>query len=646
MAPVDPAAWPKPLDLGNGRVCASFTADGAWLSLGAPHPDHGFVEAGGTEFDEAWRGRADLVRRYRQQLASPGRAAVRFLDVPQVTSCEHRGASLRWTGADATGTLEVDAWTAPTEPVVVQRHVLTAGTDRTARRITLLSTARLTRPAYAEITEVNPLDPPPRRNEVMADGPVLSFVTPSLPATAALRVTVSGGTADGWAIDGRQSRLAVTWVPELEPVLVITLVWTLGAADLVSDVPPPPGPARPADIAPTPVATRLHVPPAQQGRLEEVVAGSLRYVLGCTALTVAPGRRAIITDHRLLQLSWTRDAYYQALLLLAARDREPDAVRAVAEHLGWLWGSCERDEGRWMRSHLANGAIKDRAFQADQQLYPVLELLDHRDLTGRWAPLPDGAPSWGELITQAWQALPIDADLALVSGDENPADDPAGLPYLLSTQILLWWTALRLADRAEELGVVALGCAELADRVRKSVHEHFTATGPFGSQWAYEADGAGRHRLYQDANDLPTALAPLWGFCAADCAEWATTMRFACSPANPAWSAGPMGGLGSLHTPGTWPLGDLQEWVAASLLGDQARAARVLAKVASIASPDGLLPETYDSMTGAWRARHWFAWPSAALATLALGAFERSPTASVQPSLVDPITVKDPHQDP
>jgi hypothetical protein len=33
----------------------------------------------------------------------------------------------------------------------------------------------------------------------------------------------------------------------------------------------------------------------------------------------------------------------------------------------------------------------------------------------------------------------------------------------------------------------------------------------------------------------------------------------------------------------------------------------------------GLLPETYDSDTGAWLARHWFAWPSAVLAALALG---------------------------
>jgi len=58
----------------------------------------------------------------------------------------------------------------------------------------------------------------------------------------------------------------------------------------------------------------------------------------------------------------------------------------------------------------------------------------------------------------------------------------------------------------------------------------------------------------------------------------------------------------------------------ASLLGDTDRADDVLGHLLAVAAPDGLLPETYDSDTGAWRARHWFAWPSAVLAALALGA--------------------------
>jgi uncharacterized protein len=346
----------------------------------------------------------------------------------------------------------------------------------------------------------------------------------------------------------------------------------------------------------------------------------LGYVLGCTALAVAPGERCLVTDHRLLQLSWTRDAYYQALFLLTARHLEPRALEVVAEHLRWLWFRCDRADG-WMRSHLPNGAVKDRAFQADQQLHPVLELLDYREAAGAWPEGPPGGAGWGEVVAGSWRALPVDPELGLVAGEENPADAPASLPYLLSTQILLWYTATRLRAHAGELGLAAPALEGTAGTVRAAIRDRFACPGPFGGQWAYETDGRGRSRRYHDANDLPTALAPLWGLCSPDDPRWSATMRFAFDPANPGWSPGRWGGLGSAHTPGTWPLGDIQEWVAASLLGDGGRAGRALDRLLAVAAPDGLLPETYDSGTGRWLARPWFAWPAATLAALALGAW-------------------------
>jgi DNA-binding transcriptional MocR family regulator len=48
-----------------------------------------------------------------------------------------------------------------------------------------------------------------------------------------------------------------------------------------------------------------------------------------------------------------------------------------------------------------------------------------------------------------------------------------------------------------------------------------------------------------------------------------------------------------------------------------------LERLLAVAAPDGLLPEAYDPDTGGWLARHWFAWPSAVLAALALGAADR-----------------------
>jgi hypothetical protein len=614
-------AWPKPLDVGNGRVCASFAVDGSWLSLGCAHPGHGFVElTGAPAFDEAWRGRPDAVRRYRRELTLARHAAVRLTGaVPELTPDPGPPGRPRWSGVDRSGRYEVEAWAPAGLPCVVQRHLWRAGPDLRPRRPTLVVSGRIERPPFAEITEVSPLPPLPSRASTLAEGTVLQLREPVLPAVARLRVAIAGGTTGGWRVDADAARLPISWDPRRDPTLEVEVTCALAPDD------PPVAGGRPAEATATgaePLSTRLHVPARLRPTLSSLIDGVLGYVLGCTALTVASGERCIVTDHRLLQLSWTRDAYYQARLLLAAHHLEPRALTVVAEHLRWLWARCDRGANGWARSHLPNGAVKDRAFQADQQLYPVLELLDHRDAAGAWPP-PPGRSGWGEVVAETWRALPIDPELGLLASEENPADDPASLPYLLSTQILLWHTATRLRLHAGELGLDAPALAGAADTVRAAIRDRFACGGPFGAQWAYETDGRGRFRRYHDANDLPTAMAPLWGLCPPEDPEWSATMRFALDRANPGWSPGRRGGLGSAHTPGTWPLGDVQAWVVASLLGETGRAGRVLERLLAVAAPDGLLPETYDSDTGAWLARHWFAWPSAVLAALALGAADR-----------------------
>jgi uncharacterized protein len=144
--------------------------------------------------------------------------------------------------------------------------------------------------------------------------------------------------------------------------------------------------------------------------------------------------------------------------------------------------------------------------------------------------------------------------------------------------------------------------------------------GPSGRMWAYAVDATGGRVAYHDANDVPTAMAPLWGFCTADDPLWLATMRFAFSPANPGYVEGRFRGLGSRHTPGTWPLGVIQEWVAWSLAGDELAATRALERLAALAFADGSLPEASDPDTGRALARHWFAWPGALLGALLEGA--------------------------
>jgi meiotically up-regulated gene 157 (Mug157) protein len=208
-----------------------------------------------------------------------------------------------------------------------------------------------------------------------------------------------------------------------------------------------------------------------------------------------------------------------------------------------------------------------------------------------------------------------DKKTGLFPTDETPADDPVHLPYHLSSHILLWRTLKKL------------NYDNLADSIQAAVFRYFSAEYEGSTLFAYLTDGSGQYHFYHDANDLPLAFAPLWGFCTADNPIWTATMNFAFSETNKGGFYGTADdefrGLGSVHTPAVWPLGDVQELVFARLTGDVYRQQKVIQKLAKVAQWDGALPEAYDPKTGNVVSRHWFAWPNAALACVEFGVFQQ-----------------------
>jgi meiotically up-regulated gene 157 (Mug157) protein len=307
------------------------------------------------------------------------------------------------------------------------------------------------------------------------------------------------------------------------------------------------------------------------------------------------------------------------LLATWRRGGHNEDERIVADHLRWLFLRCERPDGRWARSHYPDGRPKGPTGQADQQLYPLLELADYVEVTGRTPALPPEA-AWSELIRVAWSATEnaIDTDTGLIRTTETPAGDEPTYPFLLSDQVLLWHVASRLAPVAAGLGIDVATMRDAATRVREAVQERFVSDGPLGQQWAYSINGRGGAERDMDAADLPIALAPLWGFCKPTDQLWRTSIQFAFDPENPAYVAGPVGGLGSRHTPGTWTLGDIMGWVAFGLMEDQEAADAALDRLVGTAFSDGMLPEAYDPEGSGSVVRHWFAWPGAALGALVL----------------------------
>ena len=585
----------KPYDLGNGLVCASFGTDGSWLSVGMAHPRAGLVElSGAPSFPVERDGQVDLVRAHRAHLTDPATAMLRVADArtDAVQDGEWRLHGGGWSA-------RAQAWAEDTDATIVQRYLVTADEPAALR---LEFGGRLDRPAYAEITPGGPIPPalPPQTVEIT--GATLQVRTPGGNADLVGRIAVTSSelSVGAWAATDDGFVLEVSWA---DPVAAVPL---LVAVTMTCDGAPSPRPDGPGSTASAPVEL------ASSG-LVGIEAAAVRYTLGCTALEVAEDECCILTDHRLLPLSWTRDAYYQAALLLADAGAQHGVADVVERHLLWLWRSGRDHDGVWRRSHLSTGAVKDTGYQVDQQLFPLLELVDFRRTTGGW-PASDPA-AWGQQVRQVWRALPRDSN-GLVPGEENPADDPSQFPYLLSSQLLLVYVARRLAEFDDELGTADLRLRADAEHALDVIRATFTCEGPFGQQWAYESDGLGGHRLYHDANDVPTAVAPLWGLCGADDPQWRATMRFAFSGHNPGFVAGALSGLGSAHTPGIWPLGDAQEWAVAVIQGEWARADAVVARLMQVVSADGMLPETYDPNSGDWLARHWFAWPGSLVGLL------------------------------
>jgi hypothetical protein len=316
----------------------------------------------------------------------------------------------------------------------------------------------------------------------------------------------------------------------------------------------------------------------------------------------------LLTDHMLLPLSWNRDAYYAARAILADN---LDMGNWVRRHLIWMFEIAERIDGAWARCYLANGKIKDGAFQLDQQLFPLLELAEYTLETQDRTTFDRLQPHVRAILDML---LARKADFAaLFPTDETPADDPIALPYHLSSHILFW----KVLDKLGRLGI---DTGTLKDDIRAAVDRYFVTEWQGRRIYSYATDGKGSHHLYHDANDFPTVLAPTWGWCDKDDPVWRATIDFAFSDANK--DGFYQGHLGSVHTRAPWPLGDVQELIVARTIGDAERENRALVSLRRAAQPDGALPEAYSADTYEVVSRHWFAWPNAAYACVQLGAFK------------------------
>lgn len=591
---LEPAHAHKPLDFGIDGLTGSIDHNGGLIALSTFHPVHGYITLNAAEpFPDSARYNPPAVRAYRRELAALW--GYGFAPTSTVTnrSDDLDGSTIVIRLTTAHGAIE-----SRTQAVTID------GINGVIQDWTLAAPAHwggqlcLQRCAYTQLTEGGPIPQPPVKMQLRFDGSTLTIENPALETTLAVTGFPLGG--EPWTRGA--TGLTRVELPIFEPQTV-RLAYAFGAT-----------PTEATANARTLWSEKNPAPPPWETALASVenrlVKRGLRYGM---QLAIPNGEGAcILTDHMLLPLVWNRDAYFVARALLSWG--QPDAVEVVRRHLLWMFEQAERPKGFWGRCYLANGRVKDGAFQLDQQLFPLLQLAEYTLETGDRATLERLTPHIAPLIAHLLELkAPEDA---LFPTEETAADDPISEPYPLSSHILFWRTLMLL----EKAGVPG-EWRSLAESIRAAVDRHFIAQHGGQTLYAYATDGEGGVHFYHDANDFPLVLAPAWGFVSADDPVWRATIAFAWSPDN---EGGVYDGrLGSVHTPAPWPLGDVQEMIAARALGDIDRVNRARANIERAAQWDGALPEATEPDTGAVVSRTWFAWPNAAYACFKLGAFDQ-----------------------
>lgn len=335
-------------------------------------------------------------------------------------------------------------------------------------------------------------------------------------------------------------------------------------------------------------------------------------------VTSNPDASCLMTDHMLLPLSWNRDAYFTARALLDWGEPHWDLVK---RHLIWMFEVADRGEkNEWGRCYLLNGVEKDGAYQLDQQFFPLLELAEYCLITGDNALLDRLSMHVQPIIESVLKRKHPTA--YLFPTDETPGDDPLDYAYHFSSHILIWHTLMQLHKVLPDNKLPQNSPYQtLAEQVKEDAQRYFIAafndsannaasTHNGSNIYAYACDTEGHFLFYHDANDVPLALAPEWGFCSADDPVWQATIHFAYSSDNPQGYFGAMR-LGSVHTPAPWPLGDVQLMYIAQALDNADMAATAKQNVTKAAQWDGSLSEAYHASNYQVASRHWFAWPSA-----------------------------------
>ncbi|KIX94012.1 uncharacterized protein Z520_10349 [Fonsecaea multimorphosa CBS 102226] len=602
----------KTLDIGFNGVSLSTDFRGTILQISAFHPKHGIVLAEPYEQFDGTRFRdTPYVREYRARMlksiktGKPG-FGLRFDVESRDTKINLDGLGRATVSFRTVDGLAITTCLRVTEDgEVIQSLEVKSSCDSTCHlRYTMDYGISVNRASYGQLTEGGPIPIPKSENKFSFADSGRGFLIVNVPLGAHLQGHME---SDGQLVDIEEAVQEKTFVNSpVQAAYSQTLeVPPRASRTLTAKFNLRPGTisqtSRGADISPAaglPLLWRDH----QENIGKLIVRRNLEYILGNCAVPLSPSKHAI---QFLIHV-------YRNLGKLT--DRETcaaygEVIKATAKgHLTWIFRYAQRPHQFWHRSYLTTGRPKDGAvFQLDQQCYPLLEICDF------WETFP-GEQAFVEEILKSdavSQVLDLieskkDPSTGLFSTDETPGDDEVEYPFHFSSHVLLWHALSKLAKVLMQVTSSSMGkrLAGFAEDVRTATLKHFLCSDPMrgAPSFSYLVDGIGHRTFYHDANDLPTLLAPLWGFIRTSNEKqaWHNTMNFAFTAANEGgyYGEGAFGGLGSVHTPGPWTLGYFQEWKYAQMTGNTQGETVVWKKICGAMLWDGTFSEAVDGHSG------------------------------------------------
>lgn len=301
--------------------------------------------------------------------------------------------------------------------------------------------------------------------------------------------------------------------------------------------------------------------------------------------------------------------------------------------------------------------LHERKWEIDSLCYPVRLAYHYWKITGDTTPFDakwkeamllvvktfkeqqrkenKGPYSFGRVTSWSTDTVPGNGygnpakPVGLIVSVFRPSDDATIFPYLIPSNFFAVTSLKQLSEMSSEIlqdKKFASECKSLAAEVEAALKKYASAShSPFGSIYAYEADGFG-NQLFMDDSNVPSLLSlPYLGAVPVNDPLYQHTRKFILSDSNPYFFKGKYAeGSGSPHTLGDmiWPMSIILR-IITSIEDKEIRSCLSMLKATH--AHTGFMHESFHKDHPEKFTRKWFAWANTLFGEMILKLYHEKP---------------------